>query len=127
MPYDCTIKEHQDHVRVEVAEGWAIPGKEVDDAIGVLRQVAHFCNKKRIFRILAIWNVPWHLPAITGHNIVESARRTKWGLDFKLAVVYPHKERFKDALFMEKVAIYHGYKVKMFEDEQEAKSWLLET
>ena len=28
---------------------------------------------------------------------------------------------------MEKVAIYHGYKVKMFEDEQEAKSWLLET
>src|SRR5271157_1202535 len=113
MPYDCIIQEHKDHVRVEVSEGWATPGKEVEDAIGVLRQVAHFCNKKRIFRILAIWNIPLHLPAITGHDIVKSASRTKWGFNFTLAVVYPHKGRFKDAQFMEKVAIYHGYNVKM--------------
>ncbi len=125
MPYDCNIQEHQDHVRVEVSGGWAIPGEELDNAIGVLRQIAHFCNKKRIKHILALWDVPGHLPAITGYNIVESASRTKWGLDFKLAVVYPHKGRFKDALFMEKAALYRGYKVKMFENEQEAKSWLL--
>ncbi len=127
MPYDCNIQEHQGHVRVEVSEGWATPGEELKDAIGALRQIDHFCNKKRIFRILAIWNVPGHLPAVLGHDIVASATRTKWGFNFKMAVVYSHKGRFKDALFMEKVAIYHGYKVKMFGDEQEAKSWLLET
>ncbi len=125
MPYDCIIQEHKDHVRVEVSEGWATPGKDVENAIGVLRQVAHFCSKKRIFRILAIWDVPLHLPASTGHDIVESATKTKWGFNFKLAVVYPSKRRFEDAQFMEKVAIYRGYKVKMFENEQEAKSWLL--
>jgi hypothetical protein len=124
MPYDCIIQEHKDHVRVEVS-GNPVPGKELDDAIGVLSQVAHFCNKKRIARILAIWDVPGHLPSITGYNIVDSATRTNWGFDFKLAIVYSHKERFTDALFVETAAINRGYRVKMFENEKEAKTWLL--
>ncbi len=124
MPYNCIIQEHQDHVRVEVS-GNPVPGKELDDAIGVFAQVADICLKKSISRILAIWDVPGHLPSITGYNIVDFANRTNWGLDFRLAVVYTHKERFIDALFVEKVAINRGYRVKMFENEKEAKTWLL--
>ena len=124
MPYECIIQENQDHLRVKVS-GNSVPGKELDDAIDVLTQVADICQKKRISRILTIWDVPGHLPSIIGYNIVDFANRFNWGFNFKMAVVYCHKGRFQDALFMEKVAIHHGYKVKMFENEQEAKSWLL--
>ncbi len=126
MAYKFVIQENQDHIRVEVSGDWT-PGKELDDAMGVLAQVSDICRKKNINHILAIWDVPGHLPAITAFNVVEYSNRFNWDHDFKLAVVYTHHERYIDALFIETVAYNRGYRVKMFENEQEAKTWLLES
>src|SRR5208283_1592199 len=108
MPYERIIKENQDHIRVEVSGNWT-PGKELDDAIDVLAPVADICHKKNINYILAIWNVPGHIPALTGYDFVESATRCNWDLHFTLALVYPHNERLIDALFVETVAVNRGY------------------
>ena len=62
---------------------------------------------------------------MAGYNIVESSDKFNWNLRFRLAVVYPHKERFLDAHFVETVAVNRGCMVKMFENEQEANFWLL--
>ncbi len=125
MPYKRVIQENQDHIRVEVSGDW-IRGKELADAMDVLGQVADICHKKEFNNILAIWDVPGHLPTMAGYNLVELSNKFNWERHFKLAVVYLHKKRFKDAQFAETVAHNRGYRVKMFESEQEAKSWLLE-
>src|SRR4030042_784294 len=102
MPYECIINEKSDYIRVKVS-GNRAPGKESDDAIVVLSKVADICHKKSINYILATWDVPGHLPAITGYNIVESSDKFNWNLRFRLAVVYPHRERFLDSHFLETV------------------------
>ncbi|OHD68535.1 MAG: hypothetical protein A2W19_12135 [Spirochaetes bacterium RBG_16_49_21] len=109
---------------MEVSGDWT-PGKELEDAIDVLTQVADICHKKGINCILAIWDVPGHIRALIGYEIVDSANKCNWDRHFKLAVVYTHNERFIDSLFVETVAVNRGYRVKMFENKQEAKSWLL--
>jgi hypothetical protein len=125
MPYERVIQENQDHIRVEVS-GNCIPGKELDDAMDILAQAADSCHKKGINCILAIWNVPGHLPPLTGYDLVEKAKEFNWDSQFKLAIVYLHNERFIDALFVETVAVNRGCRVKMFKNEQEAKFWLLD-
>ncbi len=109
---------------MEVSGDWT-QGKEFDDAIGVWGQVADFCHQKGINKILSIWDVPGRLPTISGYQLVELSNKFNWDRHFKLAVVHLHEERFKDSLFVETVAANRGYLMKMFEDEQEAKSWLL--
>jgi len=69
MPYEFVIQENQDHIRVEVSGDWT-PGKELEDAIDVLTQVADICHKKGINCILAIWDVPGHIPQINAIGIV---------------------------------------------------------
>ncbi len=97
----------------------------MDDAIDALSKVADICRKKNINSILAIWDIPGHLSATTAFNIVEYSKKFNWDRHFKLAVVYTSNQRFTEALFIETVASNRGYVVKMFENEQEAKSWLL--
>jgi hypothetical protein len=124
MPYECVIQENQDHIRAEVSGAWT-PGKELDDAIDVLAQAADICHKKGIYCILVMVDVPGRLPPLTGYDLVDKSKKFDWDRLFKLAVVYSHNERFIDALFLETVAVNRGYMVKMFKNEQEAKSWLL--
>ncbi len=124
MAYECIIQEKQDHVIVKVS-GNQVLAKVSNDAIDVLAKVAEICHNKGIDYILTIWDVPGHLPAIAGYNIVESSAKFNWNFRFKLAIVYTHKERFLDAHFVETVAVNRGCRVKMFQDEQEARTWLL--
>ena len=61
MPYKRVIQENQEHIRVEVSGDWT-RGKELDDAMDVLGQVADVCHKKGVNNILAIWDVPGIYP-----------------------------------------------------------------
>jgi hypothetical protein len=127
MPYKVTIKENPDYIRVKVAGKWT-QGNELDDSLDVWTQVADFCRKRRkkgIFYILSVWDVSGKLPTLAAFQLGDSASEISKGLRFKLAVVHLHKERFKDSLFAEKVAVNRGANVKVFDNEREAKKWLL--
>jgi hypothetical protein len=124
MAYKFTILENRDYIRVEASGKWT-PGKELDDVSKVLAQVSDICQNKNKNYILAIWDVEGPLPVMIGYDIVESANKFNWGRNFKLALVFTYQEKFKDAHFVETAAVNRGYWVKMFENEHEAKLWLL--
>ena len=124
MPYGCIFQTYPDYLRVEVSGGWT-PGKEGEDSVRVWGEVAETCKKEGKTRILAIWDVAGRLPPMDGYNLGANPERFGWDRRFKLATVHLHEERFQDGLFVETVALNRGFRVKMFEDEEKAKSWLL--
>ena len=126
MPYQVVIQENPDHMRVQVS-GQRTRGREVRDAIGVLAQVADTCQKKGITRILIVWDMPGSLPTMAAYDLADSAPEWGWDRRLKLAMVHVYGESLESNLFTETVAINRGFRVKMFDDEHEAKSWLLET
>ena len=127
MPYKVTIRENPDHIRVKV-KGKGDPDNEVDDSLGVWTQVADFCRKSRkkgVIYILSVWDVPSHLSTVAAFEIGNFVLEIGRDLSFKLAVVQLHEKRLKGSLFAEKVAVNRGVHVKVFDNEREAKEWLL--
>jgi len=126
MPYDCKIRNEATLLRVDVSGVWT-PGREFEDAIGVWLQVLDACQKYKKDRILAVWDVPGHLPAAKAYDLADQADARGWKRQFKLAVVHLHKERFEDSLLAETVAVNRGFSVKIFDNEPSAAAWLLES
>ena len=125
MPYDFTIQDEQDYISVKVS-GERTPGNEEVDAIDVWSNVAAACKEKQINRILVISSVTGRLPARAAHGIAYDPEKFGWSRRFKLAGVDLHEPSRQDCLFGEDVAVSAGYKVRVFDNEQDAKVWLLE-
>jgi len=125
MPYEVSMKVQQDYIRVEVT-GERIPGQEEVDAFRVWSRVAEVCHAKKIDRILSIYRVTGRLPARAAHAIAYDPRKFGWSKRFKLALVNLNEESQQDTLFVEDVAVSSGYRVRVFDNEQEAIPWLLE-
>lgn len=124
MPYELGIQEKENYIRVEVF-GERIPGHEVEDAIGVWSHVAEVCNAKQMDRVLSIYNVTGSLPARAAHAIAYDPRKFGWSKRFKVALVDLNEESRQDMFFVEDVAVSSGYRVRVFDNEQEAEAWLL--
>ena len=126
MSYKLDIKENQDYLKVEISGDWT-PGAELEDSVNVWAQVTATCNEKGVTHIMAIWNVPGYLPTMAAYNLVESAEKFGWDKRLKLAVVHLNEERLKDGLVAETLAVDRGFNIKMFNNEQKAKLWLMES
>ena len=126
MPYQVVIQENPDHIRVKVS-GQRTRGQEVRDSIDALVQVVDVCQKKGITRILMIWDIPGRLSTMSAYDLADSAPEWGWDRRLKLAIVHLYAESLESNLFTETVAVNRGFRVKMFDDEHEARSWLLET
>ena len=125
MPYDCNIENRGDHIRVEIS-GERVRGKEVDDIIRVLFEVIEFCRNTGISRILAISKLNGRIPTLTAFNITESLKKIGWEKNFKLANVIMDNESKEDSRFGETVALNRGFPYRVFDNEQDAKMWLLQ-
>ena len=126
MTYDLTIKENSDHIRLEISGSWT-PGQEAEDVKSVWIRVAGKSRVNNVCRILAIWNIPNRLPTLAAYNMTKATEEFGWSRRFKLAVVYSSGQRLQDSLFGEDIGVNRGYNIKMFNNEQDAKSWLLES
>lgn len=124
MPYEVSIQEQEDYIRAEIS-GKRIPGKEEEDAISVWSQVANVCRAKEKNRILGVYKVTGRLPIRAAHAIAYDPARFGYSKRFKLALVNLREESRQDVLFVEDVAVCSGYRVRVFEEEQEATAWLL--
>lgn len=124
LPYDVTIIDKDRYVRVEVA-GVRTPGQEAEDGIAVWRQVAEHCRERRMSRILAVVDLSGRLPTLAAYKMGQSPESFGWRRNFKLAVVGANEPSHRDNLFTETVAVNRGYTVRIFDDEQPARDWLL--
>ena len=126
MPYNTTFKENVDHLRVEVI-GKRVQGSEVDDSIDVWTQVAEICKAKNINHILAILRITGKMPTMASFDIGSLAEKFGWSRGFRLAVVTEDEYSRKANLFTETVAVNRGFDVKIFDNENDAKSWLVDS
>lgn len=124
MPYKFCIEEQEDYIRVEVS-GERIPGNEEEDAVRVWSCVAEVCEAKKIDRVLGIYKVTGRLPATAAHAIAFDPARFGWSRRFKLALVNLNEESRQDSLFLEDVAVSSGYQIRVFDNEEEGRTWLL--
>jgi hypothetical protein len=125
MPYDFTIHNKGDHIRAEIS-GKRIRNKEVEDMVRVLFHVTDFCRKEGISRILIISSLTGRIPAIAAYEIAQYTEKHGWNRSFKIADVDLNKESLEDSLFIETVAVNRGYRFRVFDNEKDAESWLLE-
>ena len=126
MSYNVTFKENVDHLRVGIS-GKRTPGNEVEDSLKAWSKVAEICRERNINHILAILKISGHLPDMASYNIGDLAEKYGWSRGFKLAVVTKDEYSRKVNLLSETVAVNRGFDVKVFDNEQDAKTWLLES
>jgi hypothetical protein len=124
MPYDFSIEEEEDHIRVSVS-GDRIRGREVKDIIPVWSSVADICRERKINRVLAVFQLTGSLPTMRSYDIVTKAKEFGWSRHFHLAIVDHNVVSRQNNLFTETVAVNRGYQVSIFDNEQHAKEWLL--
>jgi len=126
MSYSFDVTESADFNRVDIS-GEYIAGTELEDNVQLWGNILNTCQGKKTKRILAFWNIPGYLPTMAAYNLAETADEQGWEKDFKIAIVYQDEERFRDGLMAETFAADHGFDVKMFLDETEAKGWLIQS
>jgi hypothetical protein len=124
MLHKIVLQEKKDYIRLEIT-GTGIPANEKYDAANVLARVADICNVKQIHRVLVISKMTGNLSPLAAYSIADLPEEYGWSRSFKLAIVDLNEEYRKGNTFIETVAVNRGYDVKVFENEKDAKDWLL--
>ena len=126
MAYDVTIDEKGDYIKCEVS-GERRHGKEIVDIATVWSQVAQLCKEKGIFKILAIFKLKGQLAVFDAFKLVKTSKKFNWDSRFILALYDANKDSRKINLFVETVAVNRGYYIKVFENEESALNWLIDS
>ena len=124
MAQKITFEEKGDFIRIEVS-GDRVIGKETEDTFITWSKVADKCRETGISNVLAIIKLSGRLPADTSYITVRKAYEFGWSRDFSLALVYTNEDSLRDKFFTELVANSRGYTMKIFNNEQDASVWLL--
>ncbi len=117
-------KAFDNYLRVEF-NGKRAPGQEVVEGIATWKQVADIARKVELNRIMVVSKVKGRLPAVSAFSITESLDIIGWQQDFIIAEVAPDKIAFTNLSIFETIMHHLGYEGKMFENESDAKKWLL--
>ena len=126
MPYKIKIQEKSDYLRIEIS-GDRSPGQEASEAIEFWSQVAKLCREKNIDNVLTISTLTGRLPTLQAFEIAQSPESFGWDWRFKVAFVDLNEESRQDNLFTETVAVNRGYRAKIFDNEDDAKTWLFDS
>lgn len=126
MPYQTDIRVFEDHVRAEVS-GARTPGMVVPDAIQVGQQISDACRDAGVSRLLVILRMTGRLSPTESYEIFSDPQAYGWSRDVKVALVDMNEDSKDDSLFSETVAVNRAYQMSVFDDENEAREWLLES
>ena len=124
MPYEAKIEAFSDHIRAEVS-GTRVPGEAVADAGLVGQKVVDLCREKGIHKVLLAINLAGRLSAIDAYEIVSDSEQYGWSRELKTALVDLNAESLEDSFFTETVAVNRAFPMGVFDNEEEAKDWLL--
>lgn len=126
MAYQAEIQTHPDHIRVEVS-GRRAPGRTVTDAYVIGRRIVEECRKAAIERVLLVSQLTGRIPALDAYEMVTGLEDVGWSRSTKLAFVNLHADSHEDSLFTETVAVNRAYFMKVFDNEEDAREWLLDS
>ena len=125
MPYDATIHTFDDYIRADVT-GTRIPGQAVADADVVGEELVRLCRETGIKKVLLVIELTGRLSSVDAYEIVSSSEEYGWSREFKLAFVNLNADSLEDSYFTETVAVNRAYSMNVFDNEDEAKDWLLD-
>jgi len=126
MDYKVNIKKENNYLRAEIY-GKRIPGKEIINMSEAWRKIRVAGRNENIYKILAIKNVSGHLKKSTTLKISLAPSEFGWNRDFKLAVVDLNKDSYEANKFSVLVSGNRGYNTELFNNEVDAKAWLLDS
>jgi hypothetical protein len=124
MPYQANIEALPNHIRAEVS-GTRIPGEAVADASLVGQEIVRLCREKGIGRVLLVLNLSGRLSVTDAYDIVANSEQYGWSRQTKLAFVDLNRDSLKDSQFIETVAVNRAFPMAVFDNEEEARDWLL--
>ena len=125
MPYDATIQTFDDYIRADVT-GTRVPGQVVADADVVGEELVSLCRETGIKKVLLVIELTGRLSAVDAYEIVSSSEQYGWSREFRLAFVNLNAETLEDSYFTETVVVNRAYSMNVFDNEEEAKAWLLD-
>ena len=126
MPYDADYQVLTDHIRIEVS-GERVPGSVAFDSSIVMEKTIKLIRESGISQCLVILNLTGSLSAMDAFDMVSISEDVGWQRDFRLAIVNLDAESLEESRFTEVVAGNRAYPLQVFDDEEEAKTWLLDS
>jgi len=124
MSYDADYQVLDDHIRIEVS-GERIPGNVAIDSSVVMEKTMELIQKSGIRNCLILLDLTGPLSAMDSFDIVSISEEVGWKRDYRVALVNLHAETLEDAQFTEVVASNRAYPIRVFDNEEDAKDWLL--
>jgi len=126
MPYEFQLQVHEGYLRVEVS-GARTPGQEVNDAIQTGQQISEAVRSSGVRKVLAIFRMTGRLPATESHEIYSNPQAFGWSREVKVALIDMNSDSKDDSLFSETVAVNRAYDMSVFDNEEDALEWLLQS
>ena len=123
MPYDFEIVVQDDLVRVEVA-GDRSAGDHVANADEVGKAIVGACRDSGIDRILVLSQLTGRASPLDQLRTVLHSIQYGWNRDFTMAFVDLNAETVRETRFVETIALNRVFKVRVFDNEADARSWL---
>lgn len=123
MQIEMTLIESDGILRVDL-QGHRDAKQAISQATSIWPRVAAECRARNIYRILAISQLTGRLPPLSAYAISSNPQQFNWDRNFQLAFVDLNPESLADNQFGELVATNRGWSMKVFDNEQDAMTWL---
>jgi hypothetical protein len=124
MSYVTDFQVLDDHIRIEVT-GERIPGHVTPDSGEVAEKTVQVIEKTGITNCLLILNLTGPLSPMDAFDIVAISEEVGWKRNFRIAAVERNAALLEDTHFTEIVAGNRAYPVRVFDNEDDARDWLL--
>jgi hypothetical protein len=124
VPYQSNIEAFPDYIRAEVS-GVRVPGEAVADANLVGQEIVRLCRETGLDKVLLVLNLSGRLPVTDAYDIVANSEQYGWSRQMKLAFVDLNKDSLEDSQFIETVAVNRAFPMTVFDNEEDARDWLL--
>lgn len=125
MPYETEIEVFPDYIRAEVS-GTRAPGDSVVNADIVGQELVRLCREKGIEKVLLVLDLSGRLSVTDAYDIVANSEQYGWSRHMKLAFVDLNADSLEDSQFIETVALNRAFPISVFDNEEEARDWLLD-
>ena len=125
MAYKVHFEQEKDILKVEIS-GEREKEKLINDASEVWREIAKVNREKGLMKILVLSSATGKYPIfdalMINQNLAAFGVQRKW----KIAFVNLDQVSFPEVKVAEMIAINRGFNIRIFPEENNARSWLLE-
>ncbi len=125
MNLQISIQEETDYLKAEVT-GERSRSDQFEHSMGIWDEIIERARQTGHHRILIIGKVPGRASASVGSQLATNAREHGLSLDYKVAIALLNAESYISHRITETIAVSLGHWIKFFDNEKEAREWLLE-